>query len=248
MRKNFFGDLKKWQRVWVDFEGNAISPTGEEPAKILISDSSLRLQVTHDPKFRSKCPRWVEGLAAADRYNNAFLIGAQGFAPTKEEGIVIETNMQISKDFHGSTGIWMEEQDTFDEKGIMKKPFRSFGFSFLGDVSDPYIKGLAIETSLGFSIQKKISLPDIDVTQPHDYKMVWRWKNKRKQKVDFYIDKKLVGSFTMAPIGPGEIQLWADNYWIRKGMRIDFLNPPEGCIDENKYSHLKVYSVPAPEV
>jgi len=240
-KEDFSGGLEKWRHVWVDFNEEAILPTGQEPARVLVEDSSLKLQVTHDQNFEAKRKKWRRKKAAAERYNNAFLIGAQGFMPTKDQEVVIETNMKITPDFHGSTGIWMEEEDTFNDKGVMEKPFRSFGFSFLGSQSDPYIRGLAIETCLGLSLQEKISLPEVDLTKPHDYKMVWKWKNEKEQIVDFYIDNGLIGSLTMAPIGQGEIQVWADNYWIKKGMAIDYLNPPEGVVDENRYSYIKVY-------
>lgn len=235
-----FDDISRWDLALVDSNGLAVKPTGNESAMILVENNSLKLQVTHDAYFSKKSGKWRKGQTAAEKYNNAFIIGGRGFLPTERENIVIETDMQVSPDFHGSTGIWMEDQKTFDERGHMEKPFRSFGFSFLGDSSDPFIRGLAIETCLGFSIQRKTTVTGIDVTKPHRYKMVWKWEGQKTQTVDFFIDDQQVGSLAVDPMGPGEIQLWADNYKIKKGLQLYYLNVPEGTIDQNQYSDLKV--------
>jgi hypothetical protein len=42
----------------------------------------------------------------------------------------------------------------------------------------------------------------------------------------------------MHPFGPAEIQLWADNYQIGRGLKIGFLNVPD--IDETSYDWIRV--------
>jgi hypothetical protein len=162
-----------------------------------------------------------------------------GFLPTPKQSVRVQCRMKISPGFHGSTGIWVQEINTFDPRtGIMIKPFRSFGFSYLGEASDPYIRGLAIETVIGLSIQEKQTLRDIDINHWHTYGMKWSWIAKSKQLVEFIIDDQEAGKLEMHPFGPGEIQLWADNYQIGRGLKIGFLNVPE--MDETCYDWVRI--------
>jgi hypothetical protein len=200
--------------------------------------------VRQDPKFNQKSGKWVKGAAAAEKYNNAYLVGMGGFMPTPGQSILIQCRMKISAGFHGSTGIWVQEAKTFDPKtGIMVKPFRSFGFSYLGEASDAYIRGLAVETVLGLSVQDKQTLSDVDVTAWHVYELKWSWLKPDVQRVDFRIDDRTVGHFQMHPFGPGEIQLWADNYQIGRGLKIGFLNIPES--DETVFDWLRITAIAA---
>ena len=147
--------------------------------------------------------------------------------------------MKIGAGFHGSTGMWVEEANTFDPKtGIMVKPFRSFGFSYLGEASDPYIRGLAIETVLGLSIQDKQTASEVVISDWHTYRMKWSWINSNAQRVEFMIDEQNIGQFQMHPFGPAEIQLWADNYQIGRGLKIGFLNVPG--VDETWYDWIRI--------
>ncbi len=237
--QGFDGGTQLWDIAFINGSGRVAAPPHGEAGSILLQDGSLKLQVRHDPNFEQKSSKWQKGAAAAGKYNNAYIVGMGGFMPTPGQSILVECRVKISPGFHGSTGIWVQEVATFDPKtGIMVKPFRSFGFSYLGGASDAYIRGLAIETVLGLSIQEKQTLSDIDVSAWHTYSMQWSWINEGTQQVEFHIDDEKSGHFEMHPFGPGEIQLWADNYQIGRGLKIGYLNVPD--VDETWYDWIRI--------
>lgn len=231
-----------WDIVFINGSSKVSRPPYGEAGDILIQDSCLKLQVRHDPNFDQKSSKWRKGLAAAEKYNNAYVVGMGGFMPTPQQAILVECRMNVSAGFHGSTGIWVQEAHTFDpETGIMVKPFRSFGFSYLGAASDAYIRGLAIETVLGLSIQNKQTLSGINISDWHIYGMNWSWISPDMQRVEFLVDGKTAGGFQMHPFGPGEVQLWADNYQIGRGLKIGYLNVP--APDATLYDWVRITAV-----
>jgi hypothetical protein len=235
----FNGGTELWEIAFINGSSRVAPPPNGEAGDIIIQNSILKLQVRNDPNFSQKSSKWNKGIAAAEKYNNAYVIGMGGFMPTPRQSIHVQCRMKISAGFHGSTGIWVEEVNTFDPKtGIMVKPFRSFGFSYLGEASDSYIRGLAIETVLGLSIQSKQTVSNVDITDWHTYQMQWSWLDTNSQRVEFRVDDRNIGHFRMHPFGPAEIQLWADNYQIGRGLKIGFLNVPD--IDETSYDWIRV--------
>jgi hypothetical protein len=242
--RGYEGGKGLWDIAFINGSGRVSPPPHGEAGDIVVQDSVLKLQVRHDPNFNQKRSKWQKGFAAAEKYNNAYIIGMGGFMPTPRQSILVQCRMKISPDFHGSTGIWVQEMNTFDPKtGIMVKPFRSFGFSYLGEASDPYIRGLAMETVLGLSIQDKQTAADIDVTAWHTYTMRWSWTGTRTQRVEFRIDDQDTGYFNMHPFGPAEIQFWADNYQIGRGLKIGYLNVPG--MDETSYDWIRITPIDA---
>jgi len=238
----FDGGSRKWDIALINGSSHVAPPPHGEAGDIIVQGSTLKLQVRNDPNFNQKRAKWQKGVAAAEKYNNAYVIGLGGFMPTPRQLILIECRMKISAGFHGSTGIWVQEANTFDPKtGIMIKPFRSFGFSYLGEASDPYIRGLAIESVLGLSIQNKQGASDVDISNWHTYSMLWSWNNTDMQLVKFTIDDQNIGTFNMHPFGPGEIQLWADNYQIGRGLKIGYLNIPD--VDETLYDWIRITAI-----
>lgn len=241
---NFKAGLDRglWHIAWINGSGRVRPPPHGDAASIVVEDGVLKLQVRHDSDFERKSSRWRRGIPAAERYNNAYVGGMGGYLPTKDQDIVISACMKVSKGFHGTTGIWMEDGGTFDPKtGIMVKPFRSFGFSFVGETSAKFIRGLAVETCLGLSIQEKGTVVGIDVAEWHDYTMRWSWLDERRQEVTFMIGDQSLGALKVDPFGPGEIQLWSDNYKIGRGLRIGYLNVP--TIDETQFNRVRVEAV-----
>ncbi len=236
------GGTGLWDIAFINGSGRVAPPPHGEAGDITVQDGVLKLQVRHDPKFGQKSSKWRKGFAAAERYNNAYVVGMGGFMPTPGQSILVECRMKISAGFHGSTGIWVQEVDTFDPKtGIMVKPFRSFGFSYLGGASDAFIRGLAIETVIGLSIQDKQTISDVNTSDWHAYSMQWSWINERIQHVEFKVDDQVIGGFEMHPFGPGEIQLWADNYQIGGGLKIGYLNVPD--VDETWYDWVGITAI-----
>lgn len=236
------GGSAMWEIAFINGSSRVSPPHQGEAGDILVQGSCLKLQVRNDPNFNLKSSRWQKGVAAAEQYNNAYIVGMSGFMPTPRQSIVVQCRMKISPGFHGSTGIWVQEVSTFDPKtGIMVKPFRSFGFSYLGEASDPYIRGLAIETVLGLSIQDKQTIEAIAISDWHTYSMQWSWSDAKSQSVKYLIDDQTVGHFQMHPFGPAEIQLWADNYQIGRGLKIGYLNVPG--IDETSYDWIRITAI-----
>ena len=240
--QGFDGGTRMWDIAFINGSSRVDPPPHGEAGDIIVQNSILKLQVRNDPNFSQKRSQWQKGVAAAEKYNNAYVIGMGGFMPTPRQSIHVQCRMKISAGFNGSTGIWVQEVNTFDPKtGIMVKPFRSFGFSYLGEASDPYIRGLAIETVLGLSIQNKQTASDVDITDWHNYSMQWSWINPNTQWVEFMVDDRSIGHFQMHPFGPAEIQLWADNYQIGRGLKIGYLNVPG--IDETSYDWIRITAI-----
>lgn len=233
------GGMDIWDIAFINGSSRvAPSPHGEA-GDVVLEDGLLKLRVRNDPNFGRKSSKWRKEVPAAEQYNNAYVVGMGGFLPTPGQTVSFECRMRISAGFHGSTGIWVQEANTFDPKtGIMIKPFRSFGFSYLGESSDPYIRGLAIETVIGLSIQNKQTIGDVDVSAWHTYGMKWSWSKQDSQHIAFFIDERNVGNFHMHPFGPAEIQLWADNYQIGRGLKIGYLNVPDK--DESMYDWIRI--------
>jgi hypothetical protein len=240
--QGFESGTTMWDIAFINGSSRVAPAPHGEAGDIAIQDSILKLRVRNDPNFDRKSSKWRKGVAAAEKYNNAYVVGMGGFMPTMRQSILVQCRMKISAGFHGSTGIWVQEANTFDPKtGIMIKPFRSFGFSYLGEASDPYIRGLAIETVIGLSIQNKQTVGEVDVSAWHTYSMSWSWINSIAQRVEFKIDDKHIGHFQMHPFGPAEIQLWADNYQIGRGLKIGYLNVPD--VDETFYDWIRVTAI-----
>jgi hypothetical protein len=238
------GGKSLWEIAFINGSGHVDPPRHGVAGDVIVQNSKLKLQVRNDPNFSKKGAKWQKGAAAAEKYNNAYVVGMGGFMPTPRQSIIIQCRMKISAGFHGSTGIWVQEAKTFYPKtGIMVKPFRSFGFSYLGEASDPYIRGLAIETVLGLSVQDKQTVSDFDIAGWHVYEMKWSWIKPDRQRVGFRIDDQSIGQFQMHPFGPGEIQLWADNYQIGRGLKIGFLNVPG--VDETLYDWVRITAIGA---
>jgi hypothetical protein len=237
--QGFDGGTGLWNIAFINGSSHVAPPPRGEAGEIVVQDGVLKLRVLNDPNFNQKSSKWQKDVPAAEKYNNAYVIGMGGFIPTPGQSILVQCRMKISPGFHGSTGIWVQESNTFDSKtGIMVKPFRSFGFSYLGEASDSYIRGLAIETVLGLSIQSKQTVGGIDIFDWHTYSMHWSWIDATAQRIEYSIDNESIGNFRMHPFGPAEIQLWADNYQIGRGLKIGYLNVPD--VDETSYGWIRI--------
>ncbi len=230
-----------WDFINLNGKGIVTHPPVVHAANAEIIDGKMVLSVMHDPDFDNEDPKWHPGQAAAERYNNAYVIGFHGYSPTPTEDIVIETRYAVTQDFHGSTGIWFEEQDTFDPNtGVMTKPFRSFGVSYLGPQSKTPFNGNQLEAVVGFVpvCTRRID-NHLDVTQYNTYKMVWSLVDEKKMKVDLFINDQFVQNCVFPSFYAGEIQLWADNYRITD-LDIGHLNVPEGVVDQTKFDYVSV--------
>lgn len=237
----------KWPVTLINFDGGVVKPFSfdERVADIQISDGSLKLSIDHDPEFDKKSYHWRKGQAAAPQYNNAYITGAGGFMPTPEEAILITVQMKVDENYPGSTGIWVEEQRTFNPStGVMEKPFRSAGFAWLGDSSAKFFSGLTLQTCVGMAPQDIVKIKELDPHDWHEYQMLWRWKDPSQQEVACRIDHKPLWMLPVAPFGPGELQLWADNYRVTNMLQLRYVNPNTHF--ESAYRDIKVEPVSLP--
>jgi hypothetical protein len=135
-----------WHLAGIDGAGQFYAGQAGHAAGWLVNDSQLILEVFHDQSFDDEKSNDGKGRPAPSRYNNVFLVGFRGFSPTQTQDIVIEARMKLSCDqgFWGSGGVWVEEENTFDQEGMGLKPFHAFGFSYLGRSAEG-ISGLQFE-------------------------------------------------------------------------------------------------------
>ncbi|HKY90775.1 MAG TPA: hypothetical protein VJM11_07035 [Nevskiaceae bacterium] len=246
-RDDFDGEAlgPAWRFVNLNGRGIVTRPPEVHAADARIADGALALRVLHDPDFEQESDAWKPGQAAATRYNNAYTIGFQGYSPTPTHDVVIETRYAVSRGFHGSTGLWIEEQDTFEgDTGVMVKPFRAFGTSYLGPDSQTPLGGAQIEAVMGFvPVCARRMAPGVDVTKANVYRMVWSVVDEKRMRVALSVNGQPDQSCTFPSFHPGEIQLWADNYRVT-GIQIGHLNVPEGVVDETRFDYVSVAVVP----
>ena len=136
-----------WPVALINGSGRVAQAPRGEAASIDVEGGYLKLRVFHDGNFDRKTQNMFDE-PAAEAYNNAHLEGLRGFLPTPGEDVVYACDMRVSG-LQGTTGIWVEEAETFNPvTGIMEKPFRSFGFSWAGDNSANFIRGLSRSESV----------------------------------------------------------------------------------------------------
>lgn len=219
-----------WQALNLNGKGIVTRPSVVHAANAEMIDGELVLSVLPDPEFDRE--------GEDERYNNAYAIGFQGYAPTTTQNIIIEARLAIDPDFHGSTGLWVEEKDTFDlQTGKMLKPFRSFGISFLGTPNKTFLAGMQLEAVDGFIPVCAQSVLDVDPSQMNLYTMVWSLKNEKQMEVVLYVNKVYSATCDFPVFYNSEIQLWADNYLVND-LTIGHQNVPN--IDQTGFDFVSV--------
>lgn len=231
---------RMWPVALINGSGRVARAPKGEAGSIVVEDKLLKLQVRPDPNFDKKTQR-IFDEPAAEAYNNAHLEGLRGFLPTPSCDVVYECRMRVDR-LQGSTGIWAEEEKTFDPvTGIMKKPFRSFGFSWVGDSSTNIIRGLSAQTVVGLAPMVR-NIGGLEPTDWHVYTMQWGWRDRQMQTVKFSIDGKFLTEMPVYPFGRSECQLWGDNYHIKSAVGIGFRNML--TLQETQYDYVAVKTVP----
>lgn len=235
-------ERENWPGVWVNFNADVIRPEQSTICSLEIADGSLSLSTGPDPEFKLKSHKWREGLAAVPAYNNIYTLSRGDWLPTPKEDILITSRMTVDWNTAGSTGIWMHSDNVFNpETGVMEKPFRSFGFSFVGKSSCEELRGLAAETAVGFAWQELSKIKNVDPFERHTYQMLWYWQDQQRQAVDFWIDGDLKAILPIHPFGPAQSQLWHDNYWFPKKTEMNFRNPDK--VYQTEYDSITIKTV-----
>ncbi len=219
-------DLISWDK-FVDVAGYPVRPPN--PAAERVIDGQLILEVSPDPNFDNESSQQSAGMAAPPQYNNAFALGMKGFSPTHDQQIVVEWKMQVISAYKGTTGLWLEDQHTFDKNGyfINSSGFPgAFGLSWTSKESIKEINGLKFTYVKGFIPLCILNVTEtVDPTQWNTYRIQWR----KGGEFSAYVNGAKVGSCFIPVITfhVGELQLWADNYKIDPGFVQNFQNPTQ---------------------
>lgn len=234
-----------WTQINLNGKGIITHPPEVHAANIELIDGEAVISVYHDPDFEEEFEEVrQENNPAKMQYNNGYMVGMDGYSPTLTENVVIITANTVDPDFGGSTDIWVEERGTFNEvTGILNKPFRTFGVSYIGPESDTFLQGLTLEAVIGFMPVCAKPITDVDVSQYNVYKMVWSLISEEEMRVDLYVNDVYKDSCDFPSFYPGEIQLWADNYAI-KDLTPGFFNVPFGRVDSNHFDFVEIYATP----
>jgi hypothetical protein len=160
---------------------------------------------------------------ASQRYNNATLIGFQGYQPTPGEDILFQTRMQVAPDFFGSAGLVIEPQGTILEDGnfdgrFHNQAFNLFGFSLLGPESELYGKnGVTVERVMNWWPEEVREL-DVNMYELHTYQLRLHWLDEHTWQGIASVDGQVLSVMTLPPLGPVEAQIWSDNYALKTSL------------------------------
>ena len=194
---------------------NGANQIGRAPAfhnsSVSIQNGGLLISQFPDPNFS------VE--TREEQYNNATLIGFQGYQPTPAEDVLFQATMQVSPNFYGSAGMMVQPRSTILETGEFVGPFNNqaftlFGICFLGPESSLMgSSGPTTEMVINWWPVQVQPLP-IDMYQPHTYTLRLRWLDEKTWLGITSVDGKEVSRMEMPPLGPLELHIWGDNYKI----------------------------------
>jgi hypothetical protein len=220
--------LPNWSLKLVD--GNGFAKTAPyHGGDILVENGVLRLQVSPDPEFSNESSVPQPGMAAAPQYNNAFAIGMPDFAPTWEQKVIVEFQMKIDVGYQGSTGLWIEARDTFDQQGIMAPGGfpGAIGVSFVSTESTKLLAGMRFEYVKGFLPLCLDNVGGVDPTAWNLFRIEWKKVLGFADQYDLFVNGQHKAECFVPLIGfrHSEIQVWSDNYKIGDLFQIGFLNP-----------------------
>lgn len=206
--------------VWAFNIINGAGKVGRAPAfhntRVEI-DKGLVISQDFDPDFQREST--ASAQPAGERYNNATLIGFQGYQPTPKEDVLFETRMQVSPNFYGSAGFMVQPQGTILSDGMFKgrfdnQAFTLFGVCFLGSESNLFGKnGATVQRVINWwpeAVQKL----DVDMHEMHTYQLRLRWMNAQRWQGIVSVDGKIMSTMNLPPLGPLELHVWGDNYLI----------------------------------
>ena len=227
----FDPSLSNWSLKLVDGNGVAKMPP-YHGGDILVENGTLRLQVSPDPSFSSESTVWQTGQAAAAQYNNAFAIGMPDFAPTWEQKVVAEFQMKIDTDYQGTSGLWIEARNTFNQEGIMVPGGfpGAIGVSFTSTESTKLLAGVRFEYVKGLIPLCLDNVGGVDPTAWNLYRIEWKKVWGFADQYDLFVNGQHKAGCFVPFIGfrHSEIQVWSDNYKIGDLFQMGYLNPSKG--------------------
>lgn len=216
-RENFEGELAP---VWAFNIINGAGQVGRAPAfhntRVEI-ENGLVITQDFDPDFEREST--ASAQPAGQRYNNATLIGFQGFQPIPGEDVLFEARMQVSPNFYGSAGFMVQPQGTILSDGMFKgrfgnQAFTLFGVCFLGAESNLFGKnGATAQRVINWWPEVVETLP-VDMYETHTYQLRLHWVDARRWQGTISVDGQAVSEMSLPPLGPVEVHIWGDNYLL----------------------------------
>ena len=212
---SFAGDISS---AWAFDIVNGAGLIGHAPAFHNINitlDNGLTIAHAPDLDFDDESP--ASRQPASERYNNATLIGFQGYQPTPDEDVLFQARMQVSPDFYGTAGFVLEPQGTVLADGSFQGRFKNqafnlFGICFIGPESNLYGKnGVTVERAINWWPEEVQKL-EIDMHAAHVYQLRLHWVNEQTWLGVTSVDGQVLSKMTLPPFGPLEAHLWSDNY------------------------------------
>ena len=235
--------LSNWSLKLVDGIGLAKAPP-YHGGDILAENGTLRLHVSPDPAFSTESSAWQPGQAAAPQYNNAFAIGMPDFAPTWDQKVVTEFQMKIDVGYQGTSGLWVEARDTFDQSGVMAPGGfpGAIGVSITSSESTSLLAGVRFEYVKGLIPLCLADVAGVNPTNWNLYRIEWKKVLGFADRFDLFVNGQHKAGCFIPLIGfrHSEIQVWSDNYKIGDLFQIGYLNPLK--VQGTLYKEFKIWA------
>lgn len=174
------------------------------------ADTGLLISQQPDPD--------VPNRPHSEQYNNATLIGFQGFQPTPAEDVLYQASIQVSDNFFGSAGMMVQPLGTLNPDGSFVGPFENgafslIGFCFLGPESSLLGQsGVTTEKVINWWPVQVQGLADVDIHKMHTYTLRLHWVDETTWVGIASVDGRVLSMMEMPPFGPLELHIWSDNY------------------------------------
>jgi hypothetical protein len=195
--------------------GGLVGHAPEFHSTSISMETGLIITQYFDPYFEQESP--ILRQPASQRYNNASLIGFQGYQPTPGEDVLFQARMQVSPNFYGSAGFVLQPQGTVLKDGNFQGRFHNqaftfFGIGFIGPESNLFGKsGTTAERVINWWPEEIQGL-NVDMHEPHTYLLRLHWVDEQTWQGIIAVDGQVASRMTLPPFGPVEVHLWSDNY------------------------------------
>lgn len=197
-----------WKYTVIDGAGIVSNELAWHGTSISVADG-LIIQHSPDPDFHDESPANRE--PASERYNNATLIGGNGFRPSPSADVVLRFTARVDEGFYGTAGVIVQPVGTLEENGVFAKPFDMFGFSVTGnETSINGISGPLCYLALNW-VPVEVQPVQVDPFAWSSYKIRLHWISKTEWLGIVSVDDKELCRISMPAFGPVEIHVWSDN-------------------------------------
>jgi hypothetical protein len=205
------GGANGWTMFAINGGGQVVTnQAAYHNSTIQFQKKTLTLAQTFDPSFESESP--VETYPAAEQYNNAFLVGYQGYQPTTKKDVVWSFDFKVDPGFYGTTGFEIEHKDTFNSSGGFQGPqFDFFGVTYVGP--DNFMGGLScmyIVNAQPVGVQPL----SVDPFKWNTYEIRFHRLDASSTLASVRVNGQPGCEMTIADLGETEVQVWADNYQV----------------------------------